>query len=289
MVMSVCQWLFEVGAKGDITKAINNGATPMLGACQEGHLSVCQWLFEVGAKGDITKADEEGYTPMLWACNGGHLSVCQWLFEVGAKGDITKADSDGYTPMLHACKGCHLSTCQWLFEVGAAGDITNASNGGVTPLFAAYYKGHLPVCQWLVLNGALNRLPPEDEESDDEDAAVAVGHVDPAIVERDLAPREADEDDSNDEGGENHRLALLAWAQNVVAVHHTFLNVVLSASIVLPNRRVSPRRFCRLPLLPRGVLERVGLFVGVEMGRRLRNVREFSDEVLLLGGGRVES
>ena len=51
-------------------------------ACHYGHLSVCKWLFEVGAATDITKADNNGFTPMYIACWSGHLSVCKWLFEV---------------------------------------------------------------------------------------------------------------------------------------------------------------------------------------------------------------
>ena len=67
----MCKWLFEVGAAADITKTrINNGATPMWIACQNGHLSVCEWLFEVGA--DITKARDNGCTPLKVAFQEPH-------------------------------------------------------------------------------------------------------------------------------------------------------------------------------------------------------------------------
>jgi hypothetical protein len=52
--------------------------------------------------------------------------------------------------------------------------------------------------------------------------------------------------------------------------------------VKLPHRRTSPRRRCHLPKLPRDELERVGSFLGVEMGRRLRNVREFAEELSVL-------
>ena len=48
----MCQWLFEVGASADITKANNNGKTPMWVACLQSHLSVCQWLILNGALND---------------------------------------------------------------------------------------------------------------------------------------------------------------------------------------------------------------------------------------------
>ena len=48
----MCQWLFEVGASTDITRATNHGETPMWIACWNGHMSVCQWLIFNGALND---------------------------------------------------------------------------------------------------------------------------------------------------------------------------------------------------------------------------------------------
>ena len=42
-------------------------------ACLNGLLSVCKWLFEVGAAADITKANNNGRTPMWMACLMGQL------------------------------------------------------------------------------------------------------------------------------------------------------------------------------------------------------------------------
>ena len=63
-------------------------------ACYGGHLLVCQWLFEVGAAGDITKTDNDGSTPMHEACKSGRLSVCQWLILNGALNDPTSEQVD---------------------------------------------------------------------------------------------------------------------------------------------------------------------------------------------------
>jgi hypothetical protein len=236
-------------------------------ACHEGHLSVCKWLFEVGAATDITKANNNGATPMWIACQQSHLPVCKWLFESGAAADITKADNDGNTPMFGACEEATLdyddgevhvydmSVCDWLLEVGAAADLAKANDKGETPMQWACFSSYDVACHWLITNGALN--DPTGH------------HVDAAIVHR----------DHNHFRHPSWHPDLLAWAQEVLAIHHTFLHVVLRASVILPHRRMSPRRRCHLPQLPRGVLERVGAFVGVKMGRRLRNVREFADIV----------
>ena len=77
---------------------------------------------------------------------------------------------------------------------------------------------------------------------------------------------------------------LLAWAQDVAATHHTFLHVVLRASVILPNshHQASPDQRCHLPRLPRAVLERLGDMLGVKMGRQLRNAREFAEALVEL-------
>ena len=54
---------------------------------------------------------------------------------------------------------------------------------------------------------------------------------------------------------------------------------MLRASVILPDshQQVSPDQRCHLPRLPRAVLERLGVLLDVEMGRRLCNVREFAE------------
>ena len=223
--------------------------------------------------------------------------------------------------MFVACLMGHLPVCEWLFAHGAAADITRSEVNGETPMFIASYKGHLPVCKWLVLNGALNRSSPPtpaaavdgddsdgSDAADDEDDTAALGHVDLGIVDRDVQSFEADlDDDDDDDGGGGGgvgsedlgpevgvgdplarlaiRPALLVWAKGLVATHTAFMNEVLKGSVVLPNRRTSPRRRCHLPRLPRVVLERLGELLGVEMGRRLRNAREFAEALERLGLG----
>ena len=202
---------------------------------------------------------------MAWASQKGELGVCKWLHKNGAAEDVTKANSSGFTPMYIACQ-----------------------------------EGHLSVCKWLVLNGALSFLPPVAEVVGENEFAAAItpildslassisllsssnsprhqfllsfqtkllliGHVDEYIVQRDTL--------------RGHRPDLLAWAQQVVATHHTFFHAVLRASVILPesHHQAPPDERCHLPRLPRGILERLAEMLGVEMERRLRNVREFAE------------
>ena len=105
-------------------------------------------------------------------------------------------------------------------------------------------EGHLVVCQWLVRVGAVNQINDDDEVHDD---YFGDGHVDQAIVTRDVLTK--------------HRPALLEWALDAIALNHQFRDTVLRGSIIHTNthQQASPANRCRLPMLPSGVLERVGV------------------------------
>jgi hypothetical protein len=185
---------------------------------------------------------------------------------VGAAADITKAKNSGVTPMFVACYKGHLLVCKWLFEVGAAKDISRMVQDW-SPMRAACYKDHLVVCQWLVRIGALNQTNDDDEVHED---YFGDGHIDQAIVARDILTQ--------------HRPALLEWALDAIALNHQYRDTVLRGTIIHTNthQQASPANRCRLPMLPSGVLERVGRFVGVVMERQLRNVREFAEALAAL-------
>ena len=156
--------------------------------------------------------------------------------------------------MTRGCYKGELNVCKWLYDNGAAEDITKTDDEGNTPMHRACYRGHLSVCQWLVLNSALN--DPTSEQ------------VDEAIVQG-AARRMSNHTQSK----------LLSWARDMIDTHDTFLNVFLRASVILPasQQHAHPSARCLLPRLHRAVLERVSWFAGVEVGRRVRNVREFKE------------
>ena len=55
------------------------------------------------SRGDTRTKNNEGSTPLLAACEGGHLDVTQWLFITVASEDTGTARSGGWTPFLGAC------------------------------------------------------------------------------------------------------------------------------------------------------------------------------------------
>ena len=98
-----------------------------------------------------------------------------------------------------------------------------------------------------------------------------VRHINPELVESATRKRR-----SND-----LRAPLLAWAQEVVAVHRTFRSAFLPGTLSTYARKGSTHLWmlhAQGPAFARMLKERIAAFVGgVEWGQRLRNVREFAD------------
>ena len=54
---------------------------------------MCEWFLEVGAAADITKANNNGWTPLRIACSKDHTFICRLLILNGALSD-PDADTD---------------------------------------------------------------------------------------------------------------------------------------------------------------------------------------------------
>ena len=67
--------LLEKGAQVD--RARENGWTPLLIACQEGHADTARLLLDNGA--EVDRAKEDGRTPLYIAKSQGHSSVVALL------------------------------------------------------------------------------------------------------------------------------------------------------------------------------------------------------------------
>jgi len=160
----ICIWLYNHGARDDITKSSGSSYTVMYYACMHGHLEFCKWLYMNGLS-DINRAFVGGETNMLVAIQFGHLEICKWLLEVGSSNLISIPDRNGNTPMCRACEVYQLKICHWLFSKGAIKDISTKNNEGGTPLhkLCEEYMGprtdsvnkvSISIANWLYEHGA---------------------------------------------------------------------------------------------------------------------------------------
>ncbi|EOD15466.1 hypothetical protein EMIHUDRAFT_370677, partial [Emiliania huxleyi CCMP1516] len=85
-----------------------NGTTPLIMACFNGHLEIARLLLEAGAA--IDQADEQGATPLFAACHQGHLEVAKLLSSYGA----SRAATPFGTPEEAANSQGHADLAAWL-------------------------------------------------------------------------------------------------------------------------------------------------------------------------------
>ena len=138
--------------------ALRNDNTPLMLACENGHVDAARALLDKGA--DISFADGKGRTPLYAACWGGdadmrpHVDVARLLLERGA--DVNQAKNDGTTALYLACQNGHVDTARLLLEHGAAFD--RADMSGTTPLSIAKRNDHLAVVELIE-----DRVPNTDD------------------------------------------------------------------------------------------------------------------------------
>jgi len=80
-----------------------SGMTPLMAACQDGHLEIVRMLLG-HPKIDPNKAEKKlGKTPLILACENGHRSVVQLLLKV-KKLKVNQEDRLGCTALYHAAQ-----------------------------------------------------------------------------------------------------------------------------------------------------------------------------------------
>ena len=204
-------------------------------------------------------------SPMTHFAREGDLPMMRWLYVNGA--DTRNEGTAFWFPMYGAVVKGHLDACSWLYEHGATDQIKRRirvsrpglkTSNDFSPLKTSFWRsGQRELSRWLVLRGALCK----DDDS---------GDLDIILMEKDLThifPRCHEE-----------RLMLLQWARGEHQSRTSFRTFMLGT--------VSRRNCATLtsPLPPcasldgkAGILELIGAYADINVGREARIIRQLTE------------
>ena len=293
--------LAEFGANIDTPK--NDGVTPAWLAAMHGHAEAVRLLAELGA--NLETPDINGVTPAYIAAAKGRTDVLRVLAELGA--NLETPRNTGTTPVWVAAEGGHAELVRLLAELGAS--VETPGVDGTTPAFIAAQKNRAEVVRVLGELGA-NLETPRDSGATPAYIAAQEGNrealvelvkarphlmnqpvtipgcppVSPLAIAVIFGNREVAQSllmlgapVSVENLKQQHmapadarklRAELLEWADTALAQHRTLQTTFLFGC--------SAHDGIALSMLGgvEGERERIGEFVGVLMGVKLRRMRE---------------
>jgi len=144
----IVQLLVEgYGARVDST--FSTGATPLVVACEKGHLYIAGYLLKKGADPNIKGA--YGHASLHIAALSDKVEMIRLLLRFGADVDIR--GSLGETPLYVAARAGHIESVRVLVEEGSA-DLEAVTDERGSSLYVATEYGRFQVVQYLVNRGA---------------------------------------------------------------------------------------------------------------------------------------
>ncbi|XP_065826118.1 putative ankyrin repeat protein RF_0381 isoform X2 [Oscarella lobularis] len=122
-----------------------NGWTPFMFACQEGHLVIAQMLVYENCSVHIKS--KIGWTALHIASFNGQTAICEYLIDHCGV-NVNEQDEKGSTSLMKACDRGYLDTVQLLGSKKCDFNIRNQD--GCAALHFASCNGHTAICKYLI-------------------------------------------------------------------------------------------------------------------------------------------
>jgi hypothetical protein len=135
----------------DVLKSDKDGSAPIHMACLNGRYACVELLLDSGVDVSLRTATEYESTPVIVACQYGHVKILALLLARGA--DLNLADRYGNTATHVASRCGQLKCIQLLVKRGA--DLNQKDEDGESPLDIARRFKHPECVNLLLSNGAL--------------------------------------------------------------------------------------------------------------------------------------
>jgi ankyrin repeat protein len=224
-----------------------HGLTALHCAALWGHGETVTFLLGQGAQAN--SRDEDGTTPFMMACQQGHMGVVKVLLQHMGKQALQETDNEGRTALHYAAYGGHEEIAAFLISQGAQCSSRTARRGG-TPFMWACRQGRLGVVYLLLQHIGPEALQERDVNGrlalhwacktgrGEVVRALLIGGADPTVTDRKgRTPRAIAEEEGEDEEEKKGSRAGCVAAFKVRRSH-----VVAHTSLVWPAYIPSPER-----------------------------------------------
>ncbi|KAH9252925.1 hypothetical protein BASA81_009081 [Batrachochytrium salamandrivorans] len=128
-----------------------SGDTALHVAAFNGRLEVCLELLDDLRALESDSRDSDLTTPLMLACNAGHLEVCQKLIRSNAKPGLV--DIMGWSPLHHACSNGHAVVVGYLLDRIPQEAYFQLDSAGCSPLWLASASGDAETVRILLCYG----------------------------------------------------------------------------------------------------------------------------------------
>jgi len=148
------EYLYSLLDSKTIEETDENGSTPLMKACYNGHKEIVEKLLEKNA--NINACDKLGYTSLIWAALRGHAKICEILIKKGAGVNNVYGKGKAHaviTPLIAASYNGSKDTVITLINLGAEIN-KKVGPGDTTALMVATLKYRFEIVDELLKRGA---------------------------------------------------------------------------------------------------------------------------------------
>lgn len=145
---------------GWIDSASDEGITPLIASCSEGHIEAAKLLIEANA--DVNAKDKDQTNSLMAAAARGHTDIVEILLKAGA--NVNDQNVDGHTALMFAYNGKNQVETLWErytqfvkeseMEKKASGADKKLDDGGTGPIIREALDKHNKMVDILIKNGS---------------------------------------------------------------------------------------------------------------------------------------
>jgi ankyrin repeat protein len=151
---------FLLGQGAQANSKDEDGATPLMMACEEGQTGVVKVLLQHVGPEALQETNEHGLTALHYAAMWGHEATVTFLLGEGAQAN--SKDKVGTTSFMMACEEGHMGVVKVLLQHVGAQAFQATDEDGQTALHAAAGCGNEEIVSFLLGQGAQANSRDED-------------------------------------------------------------------------------------------------------------------------------